>query len=55
MATKGSGTHTGYWAISGRVLTIRTIGWKTIAQGRGCDTAAESKVGPEANTTPSST
>jgi hypothetical protein len=37
MATEGSGAHTGDGTVSRRVLTIRTIGWKTIAGSGGCD------------------
>jgi hypothetical protein len=37
MATESSGAHTGYWTISGGVLTIRTVRGKTITRGEGCD------------------
>ena len=37
MTTKGGGTHTWNGVVGRRLLTIRTIGWETIARGEGCD------------------
>jgi hypothetical protein len=42
VTTKRGGTHAWDRTISRGVLTIRTIRWETITQGRGCDTLSES-------------
>jgi hypothetical protein len=44
MAAEGGGTHTRNGTIGQRVLTIRTIGWKTVTQGRGCDITLRSRM-----------